>query len=191
MNPNELGCHGHRMLTRSGRWFDLTDPCPGDFTFADIAGALSKLCRYGGHITAPHYSVAEHSVWCAWQAKRDGLSVEIQIAALMHDAAEAFIGDVIRPLKRLLGEPYRQLEERIMRTVRMKFLLGEYAEEVRKIDLELLVAERRVMVPQDPVELAGTANVRRLDPPFQYAQAEDAERMFRHKAQDLGINTNV
>ena len=102
MTPSTaFGCVNNTMRLRSGCYFDLADPKPEHFRFADIAGALAKTCRFGGQIEH-FYSVAEHSVHCAAQGESDGLPLGTQAALLMHDAAEAFTGDIIKPLKIML-----------------------------------------------------------------------------------------
>lgn len=96
-----FGCVGNTIRLRSGLYLNLADPRPEQFTFGDIAGALSKICRFGGQIERL-YSVAEHCVHCCDLARREGQNLDTQAAALMHDAAEAFCGDVVKPLKIML-----------------------------------------------------------------------------------------
>lgn len=103
LNTAAFGCVKNTIRVRSGLYFDLLDPQPDQFTLSDIAGALSKICRFGGQIDY-FYSVAEHSVHCFDQADRDGASPAVCRLALFHDAAEAFIGDVVKPLKVMLPE---------------------------------------------------------------------------------------
>ena len=118
-----FGCVKNTIRVRSGRYFDLLDPQPDQFTLADIAGALSKMCRFGGQI-GRFYSVAEHSVLCAQQAAADGASIEVQAACLMHDAAEAFIGDVVKPLKVMLPQ-YHEVERRVELCIVRKYRLED------------------------------------------------------------------
>lgn len=90
--------------TWSGGRAYAAHPERADIRLFDIAVALSRVCRYGGH--AQHcYSVAQHSVLVSHLVHR-----EFALCALMHDAAEAYLGDVITPLKRVLGEAYARLE---------------------------------------------------------------------------------
>ena len=111
---------GDWMMTHTGRHVDPLNVRAEDICLEDIAFALSNLCRFGGHVR--FYSVAEHCVRVCRAAPP-----ELQRAALLHDAAEAYIGDIIRPLKRSIivqdadqcggyadREPIRDLEERIM-----------------------------------------------------------------------------
>ena len=84
------------MLTGSGRLFDLYNPSREMVDIEDIANSLSKTCRWNGNIP-DFYSVAQHSCLVAWLAP-----APLAFAALMHDAAEAYTGDIIRPLKKCL-----------------------------------------------------------------------------------------
>lgn len=89
---------GDWMQTASGRRFYPLDPRPEEVFIEDIAHALSMICRFGGHCD-PFYSVAEHSVRVSVLVGEMG-GPHMALAALLHDAAEAYIGDMIRPLKR-------------------------------------------------------------------------------------------
>src|SRR5581483_7354063 len=109
--PKAFGCINNTIRLRSGRYLDLADPRPDQFAFADIAGGLSKICRFGGQINH-FYSVAEHCWHCCKLAGADGQCLETQVAVLMHDAAEAFCGDVVKPLKIMLPE-YAEIERRV------------------------------------------------------------------------------
>lgn len=97
---------GPTILLLSGEYFDLAEPEACAFQVSDIAHALGNICRFTGH-TQRFYSVAEHSVICSHM-----VPPEDAMAALMHDAAEAFIGDVSSPLKSLLPD-YKAVEQRV------------------------------------------------------------------------------
>lgn len=88
----------------AGKKIDLLKPTLDMIDIQSIAAALSKICRFNGHIN-DFYSVAQHSVLVSMLAPR-----ELQRAALLHDAAEAYLGDVIKPLKILLGDVYLERE---------------------------------------------------------------------------------
>ena len=97
---------GPTILLLSGEYFDLAEPEACAFQVSDIAHALGNICRFTGH-TERFYSVAEHSVICSHM-----VPPEDAMAALMHDASEAFIGDVSSPLKKLLPD-YKAIERRV------------------------------------------------------------------------------
>lgn len=82
------------MQTFTGKLFDPLDPDPAMIDLRDIAHALGNICRFGGHARR-HYSVAEHSLLVASLVPEP-----LRLPALLHDAAEAYIGDIIAPIKR-------------------------------------------------------------------------------------------
>lgn len=137
--------------TNTGRKFFFLEPKPEDFDIKEIAHALSLLCRFGGHCLE-FYSVAEHSVRCAWTAEDWGLSRELQLEALLHDGTEAYLVDMPRPIKYCMKE-YMTIEEGIDKPLRQKFGLPEkMSPEVKKIDNTLLMTERRdIMTPTDNI----------------------------------------
>lgn len=126
-----------RIRTYSGRWFDYSSPTPGMVHLEDIAHALACTSRYAGHVPKP-YSVAQHLVLCS-QVAPDGLELD----ALMHDAHEAYIGDMPRPLKVLMPE-YVAMEERIEAVVRRAFRLPDHMDpRVKEVDVRMLVTEAK------------------------------------------------
>ena len=131
------------MTTYSGRKFDPMQMTPGDVYIEDIAHALSLLCRGGGQLTY-FYSVGQHSLNCAAEAKARGWSKRQQLACLLHDASEGYISDIIRPVKIYLTN-YLEIESKIMGTILTHFGLDDLTEEEnlrwKQIDDEIL--ERR------------------------------------------------
>jgi hypothetical protein len=102
------------IRTSTGRYINFTDINPNDICVEDIAHALSMQCRFGGHLPE-FYSVAQHSVLCSYLVDEcDALE------ALMHDASEAYMLDIPKPLKNLLPD-YEALEERMMRVISDKY----------------------------------------------------------------------
>jgi hypothetical protein len=181
-----FGCVGNTIRLRSGKYLDLLNPKPSDFEFADIAGGLSKICRFGGQCEF-FYSVAEHSYHCATVAKEDGLSIEDQRAVLMHDAAEAFIGDVVKPLKIALPD-YEIIETIMEECIVSRFDLGNTPLAfIKEIDQAMLIAERRRMFSKDSVEWVGENSVRRLNVDFHRWLPGEAEEMFAFRARELGF----
>lgn len=189
-----FGCVKNTIRLRSGRYFDLRNPQPEQFTLADIAGALSKMCRFGGQIDR-FYSVAEHSCLCCWQTVQDGACEGVQRAALMHDAAEAFIGDVVKPLKVMLPE-YAAIEGAVEYVIRSKYRLltgPETWAAVKEIDRAMLIAERRALFTADGVEWTGERGCRALSMEcgFSCWEPELAEECFLRYAAKLGIADGV
>jgi uncharacterized protein len=151
------------MQTFTGRQFWPLDPRADEVFIVDIAHALAHSCRYGGHCER-FYSVAEHSVLCSrvvppWDA----------LAALLHDAAEAYVVDIPRPLKPYLAG-YKDIELRVWRAIAMRYGLDEkLPASVKLADNAVLLAEaEQIMkphpapwrVPGEPADVT----VRCLDP---------------------------
>lgn len=133
---------GGWIQTLSGGRFYPADPRPEEMFIEDIAGALGKLCRYGGHCLR-FLSVAEHSVHVARKAHP-----AIRRAALMHDAGEAFLVDMPRPIKSMLPG-YKPMENRIMAVAAVRFGFDwPMPPEVKYLDDAILADEReQAMAP--------------------------------------------
>lgn len=135
------------IQTHSNIKFHLLDPRPEEICIEDIAHALSMQCRYTGH-TKFHYSVAQHAYYCSLI-----VAPEFKFEALMHDASEAYICDMSRPLKHytLCGEEYLKVEKKIEQAISKKFGLPETMSPVVKwADNAMLYAEKRQLMP--PIE---------------------------------------
>jgi hypothetical protein len=102
----------------SGKVIQLLSPKPEQIQLVDIAQALSNICRYTGQ--CPFYSVAEHSILVARALQNAGCDLVVVQQGLMHDAAEAYLGDVTSPLKARLLK-YRKIESRMRKTIFRKF----------------------------------------------------------------------
>ena len=128
---------GPTILLRSGTYFDFENPKGSAITIHDIANALSHICRFTGHCHT-FYSVAEHSVHCS-----NLVPEKDAYAALMHDAAEAVMGDVSRPLKSLLPD-YKRIEKRVEEAILAKFgLPAQLPASVKEADMKMLRIEQR------------------------------------------------
>lgn len=162
------------IQTASGVAFDLIYPRAEDVRAGDLAHALSGINRFGGHLRVSHYSVAQHSILCAallWQRTRDRLA---SAAALLHDAHEAYTGDLKAPLKALINAAapgaIATLESGIDAAIYAwaQLELGQGAADVRRLiktaDLQLLFWERDRWMSKPPRPWIGEADVVRLVP---------------------------
>jgi hypothetical protein len=131
---------GPTITLRSGAEFDLLDPWGSDFTLHDVAHGLAHICRYAGQCSG-FYSVAEHSILVS------EVAAGCEMQALMHDAAEAFLGDVTRPLKQLLPE-YKKIEANVEAAIFARFGIEQSARSaVKAADLRVLAAEQQQIMP--------------------------------------------
>ena len=149
---------GDWLQTFSGRKFWPLDSIPEDIYIEDIAHALSLICRFGGHCSE-FYSVAQHSVLVA-----GAVTQEHKLWALLHDATEAYLGDIVRPLKhsqQLL--PYRQIETALMHCICLRFgMLPMMPQEVKYADNCMLLTEKRELLRHDLPWTPSTAQAYRL-----------------------------
>ena len=111
---------------------DPADPQRKDIDIEDIAHALSLLCRGGGHLDS-FFSVAQHCINCAGEAAIRGYSRTVQLACLLHDASEAYLADITRPVKRLLPE-YMAIEEKLQEMI-WDIYLGRKLTETENIQI--------------------------------------------------------
>ena len=144
-----------RML--SGRRLDLLDPSPLDIEIGDIAHGLARVARWNGQTVGEHaFSVAQHSLVVEDVAGRlqPGLDVRWRLAALLHDAAEYVIGDMISPFKAALGVDYKTFEARLETAVHLRFGLPPVTPPEIKT---LIKAADRVSAYFEATQLAGFA----------------------------------
>ncbi len=116
-------------MTYTRKMLDPLNATPQDIDIADISHALSLLCRANGHF--PHfYSVGQHSVNCMLEAKARGYSERVQLGCLLHDASEAYLSDVTRPIKpHLIG--YAAYEEKLQNQIFDKWIMPSLTKEER------------------------------------------------------------
>lgn len=136
---------GDWFLTQSGRRFWPLSPDPDSISIEDVAHALSHICRYGGHCD-PFYSVAQHSVHVSYLAPAAKAKL-----ALLHDATEAYVGDMVRPLKYALPA-YQTVEDGVWKAVAKRFSLPP-EKPTSDVDIKLaddvaLMTERRDVMPK-------------------------------------------
>ena len=123
------------ITTYTGKLFDPLIATADEVDITDITHALHLLCRANGHF--PHfYSVAQHSINCAREALARGFSERVQLGCLLHDASEAYMSDVTRPLKKLLPD-YLKGEERLQNVIWSKWITPELTEEEKKQIFEI------------------------------------------------------
>lgn len=143
---------GPTIMLASGRLFDLLDPLSSEFGIEDIAHGLANVCRYAGQCRS-FYSVAEHSLLVSETVDR------YHFEALLHDAAEAFIGDITRPLKKLLPD-YRKIEAGIEDAVAERFGLDRAAKAtIKEADLRVLAAEQEQVMASGCADWAKEAGI--------------------------------
>jgi hypothetical protein len=135
---------GPYLQTVSGRWVNPFDPDPDQLDAADIARALANQGRFGGHCRS-FYSVAQHSVIVSELVEQRGGDTEDVFAALMHDATEAYLGDMPHPLKHrsALGAAFKAAEDHLEQALRDRFRIKPDVPEIKPADRALLATERR------------------------------------------------
>ncbi len=162
-----------RML--SGRRLDLLDPSPLDIEIADIAHGLARVARWNGQTNGAHiFSVAQHTLLVEAVMREHSPRVDrkIRIAALLHDAPEYVIGDMISPFKAVLGGSYKAVEARLLAAIHVRFglppiLPAEVTQQIKAADIGAAYLEA--------TQLAG------------FAQAE-AKRLF---GRDPGLSLTM
>lgn len=135
--------------TRSGKQFWLPEPSPYSIKLSDIAHGLSLVCRFGGQCKF-FYSVAQHSINTALELKDLGQSERLQLLGLLHDASEAYICDIPRPLKQLLPE-YKECEDKVMSAIYQALKIDppelQEVKAIKLVDDGLLGYEASVLMP--------------------------------------------
>lgn len=149
-----------RML--SGRRLDLLDPSPLDIEIGDIAHGLARVARWNGQTHGPHvFSVAQHSLLVEAIAARiePELTPADRLMALLHDAPEYVVGDMISPFKAAVGEAYKAVEIRLMSAIHLRFGLKPIASERLA---GLIKRADRVAAFLEATELAGFSRAEAL-----------------------------
>lgn len=157
----------------SGRRLDLLDPSPFDIEIEDIAHGLARVARWNGQTIGEHgFSVAQHSLVVEEIAEylQPGLHPKWRMCALLHDAPEYVIGDMISPFKAALGLDYRQFEQRLEAAIHIRYgLPPRLPSDIQK----LLKSADRLSAYFEAVQLAGFGEDEAKDlfgpPPERYA----------------------
>ncbi|MDR0223352.1 MAG: hypothetical protein LBI38_07480 [Oscillospiraceae bacterium] len=155
----------------------------------DIAHALSQMCRANGHFVR-FYSVAQHSINCANEAKARGLSARVQIACLLHDASEAYLSDITRPVKAYLSN-YLKIEKRLQGIIYDKFLGSSLsvseASHVSQIDNAMLVCEFNALMRK---KVFDESPVISSNPSFEFCAFAEAENEFLRLYADMNASVS-
>lgn len=174
------------IYTFGGVSFSPLSPCIEDISPIDIAHALSYMCRANGHYKS-FYSVAQHCLDCEAEARARGYSRKVRLACLVHDASEAFISDITRPVKRALTQ-YREIEERLQGVIYKRFGLDpddkELMAAVAEIDDALLYHE---FLALGGLALYDTAPAIMSGPDFGFQPFEQTEKKYLEVLNELFI----
>ena len=139
------------ITTVSGIHFYPLDPNPDDIDINDIAHALSLICRANGHFKY-FYSVAQHCIACANEAIARGYSLEVILGSLLHDASEAYLCDVTRPVKKHIPQ-YLRAEEKLQDVIWERFigrkLTDAEQQQIFEIDDHILSQEFHLLMPEN------------------------------------------
>ena len=139
------------ITTVTGIHFYPLDPNSEDIDINDIAHALSLICRANGHFKY-FYSVAQHCIACAEEAIERGLSVEVILGCLLHDASEAYLCYVTRPVKKHIPQ-YLRAEEKLQGVIWERFigrkLTNFEQQQIFEIDDHILSQEFHLLMPED------------------------------------------
>lgn len=178
------------ITTVTGKHFDPLSPEEQLIDVADIAHALSLICRANGHFRI-FYSVAQHSIACAKEAEARDCTPEIVLGCLLHDGSEAYLSDVTRPVKKELSR-YLEIEGRLQNLIWAHFIGREPTEEERRaifeIDDEMLSMEFHQLMPEDINE-----DYKKLKRSIEcvYASPESVEAEFIRLATGVGKRGDV
>lgn len=182
------------IQTYSGKAFDLENPTPDMVDLDDICHALSFINRFTGHAQQAH-SVATHSFLVAYLVPR-----EFHLHALLHDAAEAYVGDMAAPLKRLLRKydpdaPFLQVEQMVTEAIADHFGLPRdfaHCDVVKRADLQVLSIEREVFMADAPKDW-GTEAYRHEDHDYmvKWLRANYAEPLYMKGAFRRAVKESI
>lgn len=167
------------IRTSSGVKFYPLNPDPQGILIEDIAHALSLLCRGNGHVKV-FFSVGQHCIHCAKEAEQRGYSTRLILACLLHDASEAYLSDITRPVKQHLQD-YCRYEEHLLEVIYKKFLGSPLSQEEQKlvkiIDDDMLYYDLRDLLNEPVGELVNGQDPRSA--PVMYSSFSYKERPFK------------
>jgi 5'-deoxynucleotidase YfbR-like HD superfamily hydrolase len=188
------GLPQYAYRTYTGKMLDFSRPSDADIDAEDIAHALARVCRYGGAMDG-FYSVASHCVYVSRFLEEQGHSTYIQAAGLLHDATEAYLGDMVSGLKRLVPE-YRRLEDAWEARVFKHFdvyVTGRVKHIVKDADLRARLSEIRDLFREYPYPrellLGGEGDRQPCAAPVVEQTPDEAEWAWLARARALGLVT--
>lgn len=192
-SPLPGGLTRYAYRTHSGKILDFADPEHATIDIEDIAHNLARVCRFGGAVD-DYYSVASHCVYVSRELEAAGSTRYVQAAGLLHDAAEAYLGDVVSGLKRLLPD-YKSLELRWEARIQEHFGVywaeGRVAREVKDADLRARLSEVRDLFDEYPYPrealLGGEGNREPYTTKCVAATPDVAEWAWLARARELGL----
>jgi len=174
---------GH-ITTFSGENFTPLTPSTDHIKLEDIAHALSLICRANGHLIK-FFSVAQHSINCCYEAQARGLSAKIQLACLLHDASQAYISNIPRPVKKKLPKLI-EAEAHIQELIYNKFFTNSVCAEertvVKQIDDDMTIYEFMQLMKKKTNVVSPTLF---SNPSFEFTCFSDIETEFSKLAISL------
>jgi 5'-deoxynucleotidase YfbR-like HD superfamily hydrolase len=182
-----FGCVRNTIKVSAGHYVDFMNPDPATIEISSVAAGLSKICRFGGQCPQ-FYSVAEHCIHATALAVSDGLVGDVLRAVFLHDAAEAYIGDMVKPLKVMMPEyavVERRMEAAIEKAFGVEFLRWENT--IKFFDRAMLKAEKTTMWPNDAEEWEGFSEIEDRDVPLRFWRPDQAEWQFLAMAKTLHL----
>ena len=172
------------IQTYSGRHFYYAKPSAENINIEDIAHALSNQCRFAGHVRS-FYSVAQHSVLVSLLMEYWGAPRIAQFSGLMHDAAEAYLVDLPRPIKRYMPF-YNEAEERVYEVIRKVYKLPPISPAVRDADNIVLVTEARDLLGAPP-DWTLVKQIKPMNKQIVPLCPQEAKLLFLHRYVDLRL----
>ena len=174
---------GAWMQTASGGRYYIHDPQPHEIMLREISHSLSMICRFNGHCMR-FYSVAQHCVLVSRL-----VPPEYAVHGLLHDASEAYVGDVIRPIKSGMPAFYTRLENKALRAIGHRFGIDMFDADAWALvhhadNLALAIERRDVMIPTaDDWQLPSADGHPRIHPVVPL----EAKIMFEQRCRALGL----
>jgi uncharacterized protein len=170
---------GTTILTAQGQYFNFHRPEDHPYKIGEIAHALSHICRYTGHVER-FYSVAQHSLLVSYL-----VPAQWALDGLLHDASEAYLGDVSSPLKALLPD-YKAIEQRVEAAIALHFGLAfPLPSIVKHADLKMLVTEKRDLMIRTPNDEDHWPNITPCDMKVHPMSSETARECFLARFKEL------